>query len=367
MSDPTLAKDASLYHHDAEEALVAQQQQQQQQHAPRGCSLCEGPPHRLCAAWAVSPNGSDYVGLLLWIGKDWCWSQLGWTTPAIGFGICALVWLLLSVWHSYRRRLYSEVYKGLVIWLWLLGLFAWMMGEFWTLWYSEGVGQHAYVFEQVGNNIARWVLLGATVLYVVYFAILIPRGVFDDDRRSPVLQRLAAKDPPCPRWASAFRDYQTYSSVHFFTWALKDTLWAWELPYAYAVAFAVTVLLNLDLLCRLGTHKGLYVDFINYLVILFWVLANGLWAYGELVANSEATDDQFRRYSWPQWQIIHGTSFEFRYAAGWIFFASGLSLLAFYGHWTVRTLQGKLPSYNESICYDLSASQAMVQFTSSLV
>lgn len=318
--------------------------------AERGCSVCQGPPHRLCVAWAVSADGSEYVGLLLWIGKDWSWSQLGWTAPAFVFGTGALLWLVGSVLVSCRRRLRSEVYKGVVLCLWLSGLYAWMAGEFWTLWYTtEDLGHHAYVYEQWGNNVAKWVLIGSTVLYAVFFAVLVPRDVFASDRQSLLLQRLEATNPPCPRWTvGCLRDYRTYSSLHFFTWTIKDTLWAWDLPRAYAVAFLITVLLNLDLLWRLGTHKGLYVDFINYLVILFWVLANGLWAFGEMIANSEATDDQFRRYSWPQWHMIRGTSFEYRYAAGWMFLVSGLCLLAFYLHWMVRTVQGGLPGYDKT-------------------
>jgi len=223
-----------------------------------------------------------------------------------------------------------------------------MVGEFWTLWHYEGAGQHAYVFEQRGNTIAKWVLLLSALLYAVFFTVLVPMDVFATDRQSLLLQRLEAKAPPCPQWAKhcpCLRDYRTYSSVHFFTWTLKDALWAWDMSRLYYVAFTITVLLNLDLLWRLGTHKGLYVDFINYLVILFWVLANGLWAYGELIANWRATDAQFRSYTWPQWQMIHGTNFEYRYAAGWMFFLSGLCLLTFYGHWLWRTLRGELPSY----------------------
>jgi len=317
--------------------------------AEPGCSVLEGPPHQLGLSWALSVNGAEYVALLLWIGKDWSWSQLGWTTAAFFFGTCAAVWIFGMTYYAYSCRLYSEFYKGVVVCLWLIGLYAWMVGEFWTLWYTEGVtGQHALVFEEIGNTIAKWVLLAAAFLYAVFFAVLVPLDVFKSDRQSVILARMEAKSPPCPQWAVGYcREFRIYSSVHFFTWVLKDALWAWEQPIAYGIAFVATVLLNVDLLWRFGTHRDQYIDFVNYLAILFWVMANGLWAFGELVANTDATEDQFRQYSWPQWQVIHGTSFQFRYSAGWMFLLSGLCLFAFYVHWIFVTGKKKLPSYED--------------------
>lgn len=120
------------------------------------------------------------------------------------------------------------------------------------------------------------------------------------------------------------------------------------MPIAYGAAFIATLILNVDLIWRFSTRPEFYIDFVHYLVILFWVIANGLWAFGEMVANTDATEDQFRRYSWPQWQLIHGTNFEYRYAAGWIFLLSGLVLLSFYVHWMVVSIRRKLPPYGDT-------------------
>ena len=315
------------------------------------CPVLRGPPHRLSLSWALSVYGSEYVALLLWIIKDWSWSQLGWTTTALFFGALAELWILSMAFRAYRDRLYSELYKRVTLFLWLSGLFAWMLGEFWTLWYAGAdlLGQHALLYEERGNTIARWVLLAAVLLEALFFVVLVPFDVFASDRESPVMKQLSqARNLPCPAWAQTyFREFRVYSDLHLFTWVLKDCMWAWEEPVAYGMAFILTVLLNFDLLWRFATHRDCYIDFANYLVILFWVFANGLWATGELVANANATVDQFRRYTWPQWQIIQGTTFQFRYSAGWVFLFSGICLFSFYLHWFVLTMKRKLPSYHD--------------------
>jgi hypothetical protein len=307
-----------------------------------------GPPHALCPSWARSIQGTEHISLLLWIGKDWCWSQLGWTAPAFFFASCALVWILyMTIAALFSWRLYSEVYKGVILLMWLLGLYAWMVGEFWTLWYSAGATQHALIYEQRGNKIAKWVLLSAVVLECIYYAVLVPLDVFAKDREARSLQILQAQSPSYPG-VRYFKEFRIYASVHFFTWILKDCMWAWELPVPYYIMFTCTVLLNLDLLWRLSGHRReMYVEFVNYIVILMWVIANGFWAFGELVANTDATEDQFRRYTWPQWQVIHGTSFEFRYCAGWMFFFSGVFVVYFYILWIAATVRGQLISYEE--------------------
>ena len=119
------------------------------------------------------------------------------------------------------------------------------------------------------------------------------------------------------------------------------------MPRCYGVAFGITLLINLDLLWRLAKSRDFSIDFVNYLVTLLWVLANGLWAFGEMVANVDATEDEFRRYSWPNWQDIHGTYFQFRFAAGWVFLLAVVVLFGFYLHWIVVSMRRKLPSYED--------------------
>lgn len=180
-----------------------------------------GPPFRLCWAWAVSLDGSEYVALALWIGKDWSWSQLGWSVPALFFGTLATIWIIAvgivrSTCH-HQGPLYSEVYKNVCLLLWLIGLYAWMVGEFWTLWYTEGVGRHALVYEEIGNTVAKWVLMTAVLLYAVFLTVLLPLDVFTLERHSRVLEGMEANSPSYPA-KGYFKEFRTFASLHFFTW-----------------------------------------------------------------------------------------------------------------------------------------------------
>lgn len=307
----------------------------------------EGPPHTLCWTWATE-RGADYVALLLWIVKDWSWSQLRWTETAFVFGTAAAIWIVgTTVLGAYHYKLYSETYKGIVLILWLAALYAWMMGEFWTLWMAHR-DRYEDIFRDGGATIAKWVLLMAVLLYTVFFGVCVPMDIFADDRQCKLLESLKAESPPFPA-TDLFKEFRIYSALHFYSWVLKDCMWAWELPTAYAIAFGLTIALNLDLLWRFASNKKAnnYVDIVHYVVILLWVTANGLWAFGELVANTAATDEQFRSYTWPHWKVIPRATFHFRYAAGWVFLVAAVILGTFYIHWIVRTMQGRLPAYRE--------------------
>ena len=317
--------------------------------------VLQGPPHAFDVAWTYR-QGADYVALCLWIGKDWSWLQLRWTTTAFFFGTTAAIWMIVTcAYLPYRQRIYSEAYKGVILCCWLLGLYGWMLGDLWTLWFVPRSDKNALMYSEFGNAIARYVLLAAVILYTLFYAILVPLDVFAADRDLAVVQMMERKSPPLPACGRRyFKEFRMYSSLHFYTWVVKDCLWSWGFPLAYFFTFCVTVALNLDLLMRFAHHSGdgasgnnLYIDFVNYFVSLLWVAANGLWAFGELVANAAATEDQFRRYTWPHWQNIRHTTFQYRFAAGWVFLAAASILVVFYSHWIVRSWQGKLPSLAE--------------------
>lgn len=255
-------------------------------------------------------------------------------------------------YSAVRSRLYSEAYLAFGLLLWLLANCSWMVGEFRTLWYSSTSSTEddtvAEQYEEKGQTVARYLLLTAVVMYVAFFAILVPFDAFASDRESSAMRCLAAMSPPCPkhklfRWMKEFR---IFASLHFTSWAVKDCLWAWELPLAYGAAFMLTVVLNVDLLWRLGTHRQLYIDFVHCSVLLLWVVANGMWAMGEMTTEVGSSEDQYRLYRFdlvnPQ---IPDSAFQLRYVAGWVFFLAVSILVMFYIHWAVVTLTKRAPSY----------------------
>ena len=181
-------------------------------------------PHALSWSWATDLRGSEYIALVLWIGKDWSWSQLGWNISAVVLGTAALVWIWgIGLSQAWTARLYSEVYKTVLVGLWLVGLYAWMMGEFGTLWCSTDIDPHALVYEARGNTVARWVLLTAVLTFVVLYAVLIPWDVFAADRQHVLVQHWDETSPSFPA-RGYFREFRMYAWLHFFTWILVLSL-----------------------------------------------------------------------------------------------------------------------------------------------
>jgi hypothetical protein len=152
--------------------------------------------------------------------------------------------------------------------------------------------------------------------------------------------------PPCPA-IDYFREWRIWSSLHLFAWAVKDCFWAWDLPTAYAMGFGVTVSLNVDHLYRLACHKHQYTSFVQYFVVLLWVLANGVWALGELTLEGDLAWDAFREYRFVG--SLLSPEFLPRRLAGWFFVSAAGVLVAFYVQWVVVTHGGTTISYKDFI------------------
>jgi hypothetical protein len=98
---------------------------------------------------------------------------------------------------------------------------------------------------------------------------------------------------------SFFPTWRSYENVHIFFWLAKDTSWNhnWEVTW---IVFSIpTVLIALDFAWQTAHVKvclfalisafslmyylqGGLVNHVHYIMQILWVLANLVWAYGEL-------------------------------------------------------------------------------------
>mmetsp|Transcript_369 Transcript_369/g.417 ORF Transcript_369/g.417 Transcript_369/m.417 type:complete len:123 (-) Transcript_369:630-998(-) len=80
----------------------------------------------------------------------------------------------------------------------------------------------------------------------------------------------------------------------------------------------------------------------HYLALLFWLLANGVWAVGELYVENPNDDKidraAIRNYSWFSNDV--DPLLQYRHDSGWLFLASALVLVAMYIIWALCTLFG---------------------------
>lgn len=59
--------------------------------------------------WFISVVGSEYCQTYLWIAKDLSWMQ-GLRRPSIFFGLLALIWSMLLLYHGIRTENWHEIW-----------------------------------------------------------------------------------------------------------------------------------------------------------------------------------------------------------------------------------------------------------------
>ena len=82
----------------------------------------------LTATWFFGVVGAEYSHTYFWIAKDLFWMQ-GQRLHSTFFGLAALFWSLLLLWHAVRIGNYHELWNYPTIFLWLFANFWWMVSS----------------------------------------------------------------------------------------------------------------------------------------------------------------------------------------------------------------------------------------------
>lgn len=72
----------------------------------------------LSSQWFFSVVGSEHFHTYWWIAKDLCWMQ-GQLSFSIFFGLCALAWSLLILYHALRTLNWHEMWNFVALFMWL--------------------------------------------------------------------------------------------------------------------------------------------------------------------------------------------------------------------------------------------------------
>lgn len=72
--------------------------------------------------WFVSVVGTEYCHTYFWIAKDLAWMQ-GHRDYSIFFGLCALGWSLVVLYHALRTVNWHEIWNFIALFLWLFANF----------------------------------------------------------------------------------------------------------------------------------------------------------------------------------------------------------------------------------------------------
>ena len=73
-------------------------------------------------------RGAENLHICLWILKDLAWTQK-WYVMSWVFGLCAIAWSFVLVYHAFTDRNYNEMYMLTALIMWLAANFLWMAGK----------------------------------------------------------------------------------------------------------------------------------------------------------------------------------------------------------------------------------------------
>lgn len=73
-------------------------------------------------------RGSENFHIYLWIAKDFAWTQ-DLYYESMFFGIAALVWCGVLMYHAIKLGYYNEIYMLIPFIMWLSANFTWMAGN----------------------------------------------------------------------------------------------------------------------------------------------------------------------------------------------------------------------------------------------
>lgn len=90
----------------------------------------------------ITTRGAENVHIYLWIAKDLSWTQ-DWEVTSMLFGVAALAWCGLLLYHAIADKNSEEVYQWVAFFLWLSANFVWMYGEVYN-------GDDDYVLSKAG-------------------------------------------------------------------------------------------------------------------------------------------------------------------------------------------------------------------------
>jgi hypothetical protein len=217
-------------------------------------------------------RGSENFHIVLWISKDLSWTQDN-RGAALFFGVAALTWCVVLVYHALIIRNWEEVYMLVPFILWLSGNFLWMYGEVYN-------GDDDYVVPR-----AAIIMETAIALILLYHIVLRPFKLIPEPSKE-MIDKYESADL-IPRF-SYFRHWREYEHIHTLFWLGKDVSWNQSCAPAWIICLIPTFLIGADFIYMTWKTNKMTIDMAHYIAQLIWVLGNMLWAMGEVTAITGA-------------------------------------------------------------------------------
>jgi hypothetical protein len=233
--------------------------------------------------WSVSyyfNEGQENFHIYLWLLKDLAWVQ-SWYLPGIFIGGFACFWSIFLVSKSISHRNVNEFWSRFADLLWLFANYWWMLGE--THDYEKPNEPSQY---EAKTRQAAAIMITALVWIGSYYLVLKPFGVVDKFTNTPTpsapVTDSLVEEHPRPRFAFYFNSWREYENLHSLFWIGKDTAWVLAKTPMWFLFFFPTLSVSIDVTVTTLFKPNLLIDHAHHCAQLLWVLANAVWATGEL-------------------------------------------------------------------------------------
>lgn len=190
----------------------------------------------LTVSWFFSVIGSEYCHTYFWIAKDLAWMQ-SWRHCSIFFGLSALGWSLLILFHSLRTLNWHELWNFMALFLWLFANFWWMLGEAHDYEYPD-----APPISMAHTHSSARILQAALCWVLFYYMIILPFHLLPCSKEALKEYDDGALLPRLP----CFSNFRQYENLHMAFWIAKDLAWNQLHLSMWMGSMVLTILIALD-------------------------------------------------------------------------------------------------------------------------
>lgn len=236
--------------------------------------------------WTISyyfTDGQENFHIYLWLLKDLTWVQ-SWYIAGILIGGFACFWSVFLVSKSIRQRNINEFWSRFADLLWLFANYWWMIGETHDYTYPD----EPSIYEARTRQ-AAVIMITALIWIGLYYILLKPLGftgkTIDNSDEKVGENQVAShheEEEPTPRFSFYFKNWREYENLHSLFWIGKDTAWVLANTPMWFIFFFPTVAVSMDVTLATLHKPKLLVDHAHHCAQFLWVLANAVWASGEL-------------------------------------------------------------------------------------
>lgn len=200
---------------------------------------------------------------------------------------------------------------------------------------------------------------------VVYYTIILPLSLLKPPHTVSEVFNEHGFTSPCPSVFPLWRDYENF---HIVCWLGKDLALYFYLVYfiddyfMWTVCVIPTALIGIHFIILTFFVKTSFVDHLHYYSQFMWLLANFVWAFGEIFKPFGVHDDAipFTTFNADSYSTM-------RWWCSWLLVAALLPLMFMYLYWIPATYSGRIDRIHlDSIDFSISDKLITAETTGSM-